>query len=184
MDYQIYLNRMNIQNSLTIYDNNYYRINYNHYRINNNQKNIIYGFLFFYSILFIIISFKYLEDVKDNFILTLIFFFIFPLVPINLIKLYLYTQSITRENVYRNTHHNYEYNKYILAKLWNELIRKVLKRIHKHVKSEELCNICYTDNCLIKLNCSGNGFHGGCEDCLVNWTLKNNSCPICRKDII
>ena len=184
MDYQFYLNRMNIQNSIIIYNNNYFRINYNHYRINNNQKNLIYGFLFFYLVLFTMISLKYSEDVKDNFILKFIFFLIFPLVPINVIKLYLYTQNITRENINNNSYYYNENKKYILLKLWNELIRKVLKRTHKYTETEELCTICYTNKFLIKLNCSGNGFHGGCEDCLVNWTLKNNSCPICRKDII
>ena len=69
--------------------------------------------------------------------------------------------------------------------LVKKLLKKKIKKIHNVIKYEGECQICFNDcNNIIKLNCSGNGCHGGCEECITNWFEKDNSCPECRQVIL
>ena len=40
------------------------------------------------------------------------------------------------------------------------------------------CSICYDTGSDFTTNCE----HNFCNECITNWLLTNNSCPICRKE--
>jgi hypothetical protein len=51
-------------------------------------------------------------------------------------------------------------------------------------KEHTSCPICfddYTDNCFVSETECKHNFH---EECLEKWMERNNTCPICRKDLI
>jgi len=47
------------------------------------------------------------------------------------------------------------------------------------VQSSELCSICFDMPSDVVLPC----MHAFCEGCITEWNVKNNTCPICRKQI-
>mmetsp|Transcript_11366 Transcript_11366/g.18615 ORF Transcript_11366/g.18615 Transcript_11366/m.18615 type:complete len:328 (-) Transcript_11366:275-1258(-) len=47
------------------------------------------------------------------------------------------------------------------------------------VQSAELCSICFDMPSDVVLPC----MHAFCEGCITEWNVKNNTCPICRKQI-
>lgn len=85
------------------------------------------------------------------------------------------------ENVQQNP---IEINIYNIKTTKLKIIKIKLKEIHKLEPNNETCSICMYRKNKLKLNCSKNGYHGGCLICIANWTRKKNTCHECRAKII
>jgi len=85
------------------------------------------------------------------------------------------------ENVQQNP---IEINIYNIKTTKLKIIKIKLKEIHKLESNNETCSICMYRKNKLKLNCSKNGYHGGCLVCIAHWTRKENSCHECRAKII
>lgn len=142
---------------------------------------ILFKYIFFISII-VIFNWKYFNE---NIIFSLITISIIPTIPALIYILY--------TNIINPRYHYSEFIMYLtnqncdcrMIEINNELINEKLKEIHEWVEnSNEVCTICLTKNKnMIKLNCSKNGFHGGCINCLTEWYRKSNTCPECRQKI-
>jgi hypothetical protein len=87
----------------------------------------------------------------------------------------------TLENVQQNP---IEINIYNIKTTKLKIIKIKLKEIHKLESNNETCSICMYRKNKLKLNCSKNGYHGGCLVCIAHWTRKKNTCHECRAKII
>ena len=113
--------------------------------------------------------------------------FIFSSIPIIILLIYeIYTSIINPRYHYIKfiSYLRLNTNDYLIKN--NKLrIQEKLNEIHEVINdSNEVCPICLCNqNNNIKLNCSKNGYHGGCIDCITEWYQINNSCPECRQKI-
>ena len=88
-------------------------------------------------------------------------------------------------NALENVQHNpIEINIYNIKTTKLKIIKIKLKEIHKLESNNETCSICMYRKNKLKLNCSKNGYHGGCLICIAHWTRKKNTCHECRAKII
>jgi len=88
-------------------------------------------------------------------------------------------------NVLENIQQNpIEINIYNIKTTKLKIIKIKLKEIHKLEPNNETCSICMYRKNKLKLNCSKNGYHGGCLVCIAHWTRKKNTCHECRAKII
>lgn len=85
------------------------------------------------------------------------------------------------ENIQQNP---IEINIYNIKTTKLKIIKIKLKEIHKLESNNETCSICMYRKNKLKLNCSKNGYHGGCLICIAHWTRKKNTCHECRAKII
>jgi len=167
---------------------------------NNNQANlqsqsiyvklekILYLFLVHLLISLIILCVLY-EYIKNN-----IYFYAKGLFMIQevvfLIQIYMKIYKIPNiQNVIVNALENVqqnpiEINIYNIKTLKLKIIKNKLKEIHKLESNNETCSICMYRKNKLKLNCSQNGYHGGCLVCIAHWTRKKNTCHECRAKII
>lgn len=141
-----------------------------------------------YWLILAIILFGYGDIIIDNKLLCigiLINILFMPFLINKFMMKYFYPNYVDLEFVKIVAAHNLLYDPRILKFKFNEL-SQMMKNEHIFIENEKekLCEICELNYSSIKLNCSGNGFHGGCEKCIDTWLKKDNSCPWCRKKII
>ena len=128
---------------------------------------------------------KYISDNKFFFFGILINSLFIPIFLEKIIMKCFYIYHIEPEFIKIVKDHNLIYDPRILKFKYNEL-NQIMKEEHifNEKENKKICTICESNYSSIKLNCSGKGFHGGCEKCIGTWLKKNNSCPLCREKII
>ena len=170
--------------------------------INNNinefrrKKNFIWFYLF---IITVVIFFVYMNEILQNIYLFLSIIFGVPFVfyIINDIFEKIYTprlsqmmilnllrNSLSNHEIINENNLNYDTFENQIFNLSVQEIKEKLINIHQLEANEQICNICMINKNELKLNCSQNGYHGGCLNCIAKWTKKNNSCHECRAEII
>jgi len=152
-------------------------------------------FMLFYAVFCIIVLFMYIKEILENIYLSLAIFLGIPFTffMINHVYENIYTPRLTqimilnilRNHVLLNTQvlNQINYDTFKINKNIEE-IKEELINIHKLETNNEICNICMTNKNELKLNCSNNGYHGGCLTCIAEWTKKKNSCHECRTTIL
>ena len=153
------------------------------------------GFLIFYITLSIIVFFMFIKEILENIYLSIAIFLGIPFIflMINSIFENIYTPAITQLMILNTLRNRVLYHQFfdeINYDTFNKIHKNIeeikvqLIDIHKLETNNEICNICMTNKNELKLNCSNNGYHGGCLICMAEWTKKKNSCHECRSTIL
>ena len=164
--------------------------------INNYRKKKIIFILVCYLVISIILLIIFFNEIKKNIYLSLAIYFGIPFIFLILNHLYDRIYRIRNLYILNNILENgllqsneLTYNMFNIttnetSQFNIEEIKNKLMTIHKLETNNEICNICMTNKNEIKLNCSNNGYHGGCLICIAEWTKNKNCCHECREKII